>query len=72
MGDRLDDVVAIDRCERVRPQAVEAVEHRPDRPRHVVARVPVGNREHVQVVDLLLTLAKVVVGDADDAVKAVY
>ena len=31
-------------------------QHRPQRQHHVVARVAVGDREHVQVVDLLAPL----------------
>jgi hypothetical protein len=34
-------------------QAVELSQHRAQRERHVVAGVPVGDRKHVEVVDLL-------------------
>ena len=55
--DRLDDLLAADLVDRAvlvaALQAVELGEHRAQRQRHVVARVAVGDREHVQVVDLL-------------------
>ena len=51
--DRVDDLVAPDLVEVALPrQAVELVEHRPQRQCHVVPGVAVGDREHVQVVDL--------------------
>ncbi len=56
-GDRLDDLLAaylIDRAVLAAAQeAVELVQHGAQRQRHVVTRVAVGNREHVEVVDLL-------------------
>jgi hypothetical protein len=70
VGDRLHDVVAVDGRERVRAQPVEPGEHRADRPGHVVAGVAVRDREDVQVVDLLLALPQVVVGNAHHAVEA--
>ena len=36
-------------------QAIELVEHRPQRERHVVSGVPVGDGKHVEVVDLITT-----------------
>ncbi len=56
-GHRLHDLLTsdlVDRARLVTPlQAVELGQHRAQRERHVVARVAVGNREHVEVVDLL-------------------
>ena len=55
--DRLDDLLAPDLVDRAllvcALQAVELVQHRAQRERHVVARVPVGDGKHVEVVDLL-------------------
>jgi hypothetical protein len=54
--DGLDDLVApdlVDRAVNVHGQAVQLAEDGIERERHVVARVAVGDREHVQVVDLL-------------------
>ena len=56
-GHRLHDLLAAERVHRARPvaavQAVELLEHRAQRERHVVAGVAVGDREDVEVVDLL-------------------
>jgi hypothetical protein len=53
-GDGVDDLVAADHVDLARRgQAVELVEHGTQRERHVVARVAVGDREDVEVVDLL-------------------
>ena len=72
--DRLDDLVAADlverRLARCLRQAVELIEHRPQRERHVVAGVAVGDREHVEVVDLLAPRLQVVVRPLDDGAKA--
>ena len=51
--DGLHDLVAADVVDHLAVQAVELLHHGPQRLRHVVARVAVGDREHVQVVDLL-------------------
>ena len=54
-ADGFDDLVAADLVERLvgRGEAVELLEHGAHRERHVVARVAVGDREDVEVVDLL-------------------
>jgi hypothetical protein len=55
-GHGLDDLVAadlVDRAALVGGQAVELGEHGLERERHVVARVAVGDREDVEIVDLL-------------------
>ena len=53
-GDGVDDLVAADLVDlALARQAVELVEHGAQRERHVVARVAVGDREDVEVVDLL-------------------
>ena len=52
-GDAVDDLVAADVVQRDAGEAVELVEHGAQRQRHVVPRVAVGDREHVEVVDLL-------------------
>ena len=54
--DRLDDLVAadlVDRAVAVGGEAVELLEHGAHRQHHVVAGVAVGDREDVEVVDLL-------------------
>ncbi len=54
---RLHDLLAPDLIDRALPvgalQPIELVEHGAQRERHVVARVAVGDGEHVEVVDLL-------------------
>ena len=56
-GDRLNDLLTpnlIDRALLVAAlQAIELIEHRTQGQRHIVARVSVGYREDVEVVDLL-------------------
>ena len=53
-GHALDDLVAVDRVElALLGQAVELVEHGAQRQRHVVPGVAVGDREDVEVVDLV-------------------
>ena len=56
-GDRRDDLVAVDLLDRAGlrgvDQPIELLQDGPERQHHVVARVAVGDREHVQVVDLL-------------------
>ena len=49
---------------------VELAHHRAHGQRHVVPGVAVGDREHVQVVDLLAALLEVRVGGFDDPAKA--
>ena len=51
-------------------ELVELVEHVAHRQRHVVAGVAVGDREHVQVVDLLAPLLEMGERDADHVAKA--
>ncbi len=56
-GDRGDDLVATDVVDRAllggAGEAIELLQHGPQRQHHVVAGVAVGDGEHVQVVDLL-------------------
>ena len=70
----VDDLVAADLVDlALRGQAVELVEHRAQGQRHVVARVAVGDREHVEVVDLLapgLELRKRALDDGAEADQA--
>ncbi len=51
-------------------QPVELVEHGPQRQRHVVAGVAVGDREHVEVVDLLAPGFQVRQGSCDGGPEA--
>ena len=60
--DRVDDLVAADLVDHLPVEAVELVEHGAQRQRHVVARVAVGDREHVEVVDLLAPLLEMGAG----------
>ena len=70
-GDRVDDLVAADLVERalVLGQPVELVEHRAQRQRHVVAGVAVGDREDVEVVDLLAACLELAERALDDGAE---
>ena len=70
-GHGVDDLVAADLVDVARArQAVELVEHRPHGERHVVARVAVGDREDVEVVDLLAPGLELREGAPDDGAEA--
>ncbi len=69
-GDRVDDVVAVRRLAALGLDPVELGKDRPHRQRHVVARVAVGNREDVQVIDFLAPGLELAVGSFDDAPEA--
>ena len=68
----VDDLLAPDLVERpcVLREAVELVEHGAQRQRHVVPRVAVGDREDVQVVDLLAARFERAEGALDDGAEA--
>ncbi len=68
--DRADDLVAAGHVDGPAVHAVELVEHRPEGERHVVARVAVGDREDVQVVDLLAAVLELREGGGDDPPEA--
>ena len=51
-------------------EAVELVEHGAQRQRHVVAGVAVGDREDVEVVDLLAARLELAEGALDDGAEA--
>ncbi len=65
-GDRRDDLVAphgVDRVAlRCAGEPVELLQHGAQRQHHVVARVAVGDREHIEIVDLLA--ARLELGEA--------
>ncbi len=65
-----DDLVAAAHVDRLAVHAVELLEHRLERERHVVARVAVGDREDVQVVDLLAAALELREGGGDDPSEA--
>ena len=69
---RADDLLAPDLVERplVLREAVELVEHGAQRQRHVVPRIAVGDREDVQVVDLLAARFERAEGTLDDGAEA--
>ena len=71
-GDGLDDLVAADLVQRalVLGEPVELVEHGAQRERHVVAGVAVGDREDVEVVDLLTASFEFAEGPLDDGAEA--
>jgi hypothetical protein len=70
-GDRVDDLVAPDLVHlALAGQAVELLEHGAQRERHVVARVAVGDREHVEVVDLFTACFQLCQRTLDDAAEA--
>ena len=70
-GDRVDDLVAADLVERplVLGQPVELVEHGAQRQHHVVAGVAVGDREDVEVVDLLAACLELAESALDDGAE---
>ena len=67
---RLDQLGAADLVDLEPVEAVELLHHRAHRHRHVVAGVAVGDREDVEVVDLLAASLQIGVGRADDAPEA--
>ena len=69
-GDRAHDLGPLGVAVALALEPLELVEDVAHRQRHVVARVPVGDREHVQVVDLLAPLLEMRERDADDLAKA--
>ena len=69
-GQRLDQLGAADLVDLEPVEAVELLHHGPHRHRHVVARVAVGDREDVEVVDLLASGLERGVGGADDPSEA--
>ena len=69
-GQRLDQLGAADLVDLLAVEAVELLHHRAHRHRHVVAGVAVGDREDVEVVDLLAARLQRGVGRADDPPEA--
>ena len=69
-GDGVDDRLAGLGVDRLPVEAVQLAHHGAHGQRHVVPGVPVGDREHVQVVDLLAALLQVPVGGLDDPAEA--
>ena len=68
----LDDLVAADVVDHLAVQAVELRHHGPQRLRHVVSGVAVGDREHVQVVDFLTACLQLGIARCDNLPKALY
>ena len=67
----VDDLVAADLVDpALAGEAVQLVEHGAQRERHVVARVAVGDREDVEVVDLLAAAFQLRQRTLDDAAEA--
>ena len=71
-GDGLDDLVAADLVDRLAVEAVELAHHGAQRLRHVVPGVAVGDREDVEVVDLLAPRLELGAGGRDDLAEAIY
>ena len=70
-GDGLDDLVAADLVDlALLGEPVELVEHGAQRERHVVPRVAVGDREDVQVVDLVAACLELRERTLDDGAEA--
>ena len=69
-GQRLDQLGAADLVDLLAVEAVELLHHGAHRHRHVVAGVAVGDREDVEVVDLLAALLEVGVGGRHHPAKA--
>ena len=70
--DGLDDLVAADVVDHLAVQPVELLHHGAQRLRHVVPGVAVGDREDVQVVDLLTARLELGIARCDDLPKALY
>ena len=68
-GNGVDDLLPI-RAHRLAVEAIELPHHRLQGQRHVVARVPVGDREDVQIVDLLAAGFELGVRGLDDPAEA--
>ena len=68
--DRVDDRLSPDLVDLTPVDALQCLDHRLQGERHVVARVAVGDREHVQVIDLVASLIEVSVGGRDDAAES--
>jgi hypothetical protein len=68
-GHRVDDLVPGALVHRLSVQAVQLAHHGAHGQGHVVPGVAVGDREHVQIVDLLAALLEVGVGGFDDPAK---
>ena len=68
-GHRADDLVAAAHVEWIALHAVELLEDRAQGEGHVVARVAVGDREHVQVVDLLAAVLQLRQGSGQDTAE---
>ena len=71
-GNRLDDLVAADLIDHLTIQTIQLDHDGLECLRHVVARVPVSDREHVQVVHLLTPGLELGVGSGDNLAKANY
>ncbi len=69
-GERLHQPGAADLVHLQPVEVVELLHHGAHRHRHVVARVAVGDREDVEVVDLLAALLEVGVGGRDNSAEA--
>ena len=69
---RADQLGAADLVDHLAVEAVELLAHGPQGQRHVVAGVAVGDREDVEVVDLLAPLLEMGCGGADHASEALY
>jgi hypothetical protein len=71
-GEGVDELRAADLVNQLAVEAVELVADRPQGERHVVAGVAVGDREDIEVVDLLAPLLEVGGGRVDDATESLY
>ncbi len=70
-GDGVDQLLAADLVDlALRAQAVEFLQHGAQRERHVVPGVAVGDREHIEVIDLLAARLKLRESRLDDEAKA--
>ena len=71
-GESVDQLGATDLIDHLPVEAVELVAHRAQRERHVVARVAIGDREDIEVVDLLAALLQMGRRGTDDSPESLY
>ena len=69
---RIHQLRAADLVDHLAVEAIELVADRAQRQRHVVPGVAVGDREYVQIVDLLAPLLEMCGGRADHAPESLY
>ena len=70
--ERVHELGPADLVHRLAVEAIEFLAHGVQGEHHVVAGIAVGDREHVQVVDLLAARRKLCCSSGDDAAESLY